>query len=455
MVSVLPLKPQSSWLLILMALLLGCSLLSLWTPLVGMDWGARFAFLALCALGRQFFTVRETVLFGVALIAALIAWRLEGMDVVLAALDLATFFGAFIAALTVMRDVAARSTSVLAVGSFLTKQPAGRRYFSTAIGGHLLAVFLNFGAVSLMSPLIQNSVKDADGNIDKALERRQLNALIRGFAWVLLWAPTMLAQAILLTIFPEVSWRDVLPLGLVSAAGFILLGRLYDRYEWRGGLPASTQTAPVFPKRAFWIVALICALLIVLTLLVSGLFDRSIAQGLMIIAPVVTLLWYLGQRGDKPPSVLHLLAPSAAALARSAVALGLSGFIGRALGRSLPTDSISQFVDLTLIPGWLFLAILPVIINLGGQVALSPILIVVLLGEVMRGFEVLPAADAQIVFALSVGWSLSMMTAPNATATLLISSVCRIPPTTLTWRWNLRFGLLCYVMAVGIFFVIT
>jgi hypothetical protein len=47
-----------------------------------------------------------------------------------------------------------------------------------------------------------------------------------------------------------------------------------------------------------------------------------------------------------------------------------------------------------------------------------------------------------------------MFASPNATATLLISATSNIPPTTLTWRWNLRYGAICYVVLVGIFAIL-
>ena len=105
---------------------------------------------------------------------------------------------------------------------------------------------------------------------------------------------------------------------------------------------------------------------------------------------------------------------NAPGLARSAIALGLSGFIGRALADVLPMDTLTAQLDFAGVPGWLFLASLPILITLGGQVALSP----------------------------------------TATATLLIAATTNIPPTRLTWGWNLRYGLVCYVVLVVIFAVI-
>ena len=452
------------WLLAVLMVLLVCAVLNATLSWVVFEWAAALSFVVLCVIGFRSFTIREHSLLAAAVLIGLgLLLFTDKRATVLSALDLAAFFAAFIAALTAMRDVAARSRSILSVGRYLIVQPPGRRFYSTAIGGHLLGVFLNFGAVSLMSPLIQESVKDANGVTDQDLERRQISALIRGFAWVLLWAPTTLSQAVLLTIFTEVTWADIAPLGIATAIAFVILGRLYDRFEWRGVARSGQPFKPEIPWRAILSVGALCALLIGSTIVGSGLTGATIALVLMCVAPVVTLMWFMAQ---KPPKAFDefwlriralggVLTPSAPALARSAVALGLSGFIGRCLGQALPVEALSQAVDLSAIPGWIFLSALPVIISLGGQIALSPILLVVLLGEILRGVDMLPTGQLQILFALSVGWALSMTASPNATATLLISATSRIPPTTLTWAWNLKYGLLCYACSIVIFFFIA
>ena len=39
-----------------------------------------------------------------------------------------------------------------------------------------------------------------------------------------------------------------------------------------------------------------------------------------------------------------------------------------------------------------------------------------------------------------------MSASPNASATLLISGVTGIAPTTLTWRWNGQYSIVCFVV---------
>ena len=436
------------------------------------DLGAGAGFLALCLVGLRTSSIREKLLFAASVaLSGLLFWQGDGWDTFWVALDLAAFFAAFILLLTALQIAANRSQSVLDVGRYLIRQPASGRYIATAGGGHFLGVFLNFAAISLMAPLIQNAAKGPDGQVDTALERRQISALLRGFAWILLWAPTTLTQAVLMTLFTEVSYPLLIGLGVSTAFAMMLVGFLFDRVEWRG-TGADEIPAPLFPKRAFVRLMLVCALLILGTGTLQIAAGYTTALALMIVAPAVTFAWFLAQhrQGRTAPlpeadpagganGPLHAfwgaVLESAPSLARSAIALGLSGFIGRVLADVLPVAALTASLDLAAVPGWVFLSLLPVLITLGGQVAVSPIILVVFLGQAIQTLPTLPADPTHIVFALSAGWALSMFASPNATATLLISATTRLAPTQLTWAWNLKYAAVCYILLVGVFGILT
>jgi hypothetical protein len=423
------------------------------------DTAARILFGVLCLCGLRTGTIRELLLLTFALIlTALLLRTPDGRSILPEAIDLAAYFAAFIALLTALKIAAERSRSVLSVGKYLIRQPPGRRFLATASGGHILGIFLNFGAVSLMAPLIQNATKHPDGTIDQDLERRQMSALLRGFAWILLWAPTTLTQAVLLTLFTSVDLTKIIFVGIATSVLMVAIGFIYDRFEWRD-LPLTRYDDPVptFPRTSMIRLGVICTTLIGATAALQLSLGYTTALSLMFVAPAVTLVWYGLQASEKitlPAQVASFwsaLEANAAGLARSAIALGLSGFIGRSLAEVLPMATLMRNLDLADVPGWLFLAALPLLITLGGQIALSPIILVVFIGQGVQTLPILPADPSNIVFALSAGWAISMLASPNATATLLISATSKIPPTTLTWRWNLRYAAICYVVLVGIF----
>lgn len=449
---------------LLASILVALSASVLWANMLGGDLApalARAVFCALCLLGLAARSLRETILFAVALVLAGLVWRgPDGQALLFEALDLAAFFAAFIVLLTALKIAAERSRSVIAVGRYLIGQPTGRRFFATATGGHVLGVFLNFAAVSLMAPLIQSATKHADGSTDTALERRQLSALLRGFAWILLWAPTTLSQAVLLTIFTDIDLGKIVTIGIATSVLMVLIGYLYDRFEWRDLPPIRDAIAPKAPGKAVLVLGAVCTALICSVAVLQITSGVSTALALMFVAPAITVLWFCLQKPAHVtlPKQMARFWPvfkgNAPGLARSAMALGLSGFIGRALAEVVPVSALSTQVDLSVIPGWAFLALLPILITLGGQIALSPIILVVFIGQVIQTLPNLPADPTHIVFALSAGWAISMFSSPNATATLLIAATSNIPPTTLTWRWNLRYGAICYLVLVGLFAVL-
>ncbi len=424
------------------------------------EWGAGVGFGALCLVGLSSSTIREVLLLLASLVLTVLLYVQGGSwETFAAATDLAAFFAAFILLLTALKIAAERSKSVLSVGQYLIRQPASGRYLATATGGHFLGVFLNFGAISLMAPLIQNAAKNGDGSINTALEQRQISALLRGFAWILLWAPTTLTQAVLLNLFTDIDLGRIIALGVATSVLMVAVGFLFDRAEWRN-TPHGKTPAPAFPKTAFMRLSLVCGTLIAATAALQITQGFTTALALMFVAPTVTLFWFVAQcpptrpYGEQLASFWPALTENSAGLARSAIALGLSGFIGRSLADVLPMATLTAHLDLGGVAGWMFLAALPVLITLGGQIALSPIILVVFIGQVIQPLPDLPAEPTNIVFALSTGWALSMFASPNATATLLISATTKIPPTTLTWRWNLRYGLVCYVILVAIFAVL-
>lgn len=428
---------------------------------------ARFAFLALCFCIVSRFKLREWILTLLALaLAAGLLVQNHDMPAILLALDRAAFFGAFIYLVTLLKEAAQRSASVLELGLYTTRQPRGRRYYGLAVGGHIMGVLLNFGAVSLLTPLIQRGARKAsdDPLAVRRAEQQQISALLRGFSWMIMWSPTALTQAVLFTTFPAIDQFITIVLGISAAIVMILIGRFEDRLRWRNvQLPSVTQTQGL-PVQSALRFGIICALLIGLTFCVFLITGVSAAIALMLVAPVLMVGWIFAQQfkahgnnvmTSTVTTVWNILSQSSISMGRSAFMLGAAGFIGEAAAKLAPVDLVAHSLERVNMPDWLFLMALPVLISLGGQIALSPILIVVFLSAIINALPVLPADPNLIVFALGAGWAMSMTASPNASATLLVSSVTNIPPTTLTWRWNGVYALMCYAMFSVMFIFLT
>jgi hypothetical protein len=422
---------------------------------------SRCAFILLIVSLAPFFKLREWVLTLFAALLIIGLWsKPDGQEDLLFALDRAAFFAAFIYLVTLLKEAAQGSASVLKLGVYLTRQPPQQRYYSLAFGGHLLGTLLNFGAVSLLTPLIQRGARGGEGesrspNQVLRLEQQQISAMIRGFSWMIMWSPTALTQAVLFTSFPGADLSVVIPLGILASIVMILIGRMVDRHEWRNTEEAPATTQLAFPKRSAVRFMLVSITLIISTFLVVVMADVSAAVALMLTAPIIMMIWVFeqGYNGDFSKaskqcfsSLGEIFVGSSGTLGRSAFTLGIAGFIGVSAAKLAPVDLLAGAMQSLDLPVWLFLISLPIIITLCGQIALSPILIVVFLSSIFNQLPVLPADPTLIVFALGAGWALSMSASPNASATLLISGVTGIAPTTLTWRWNGRYSIVCFVV---------
>ncbi|MDA8870651.1 hypothetical protein N9H93_04625 [Rhizobiaceae bacterium] len=424
----------------------------------GASTAGRGAFLVMCILIAPRFAMREWALVVMAVLLTVgLLTRPDGVADVVFALDRAAFFAAFITLVTLLKEAAQRSPSVLRLGEYFTRQPPGRRYYALAGGGHAMGVLLNFGAISLLTPLILRGARATsdDPAAIAALDRQQLSALIRGFAWMIMWSPTALTQAVLFASFPSVHMPLVAALGIGASVVMIWLGRLEGRQRSGELLPDVERPSMALPTGAAIRFATICTVVICFTFITMRVVDVSAALGLMMVAPIVTVAWIFEQEWvrdfgrtsrNTASSVVEIIGASAHGLARSAFTLGAAGFVGEAAARLLPVSRLAELIGTNAVPDWLFLMALPVLITLGGQVALSPILIVVFLSAVINQLPSLPADPNLIVFALGAGWAMSMTASPNASATLLISGVTGVAPTTLTWRWNGRYALICYAV---------
>lgn len=431
----------------------------------------RIAFCAICILVLPRFGLREWVLMGVAIALSVGVFSKEdGWAELTNALDRATFFAAFIYLITLMKEAAILSPSVLTLGHYLTNQPPGRRYFATAVGSHFLGAILNFGAVSLLAPLIQRGARadpiitEQDERRVRIREQRQISALLRGFSWVIMWGPATITQAVLLTAVPGVDHLTVLVFGIATSVVMILIGRAEEWFRWRHIIPSRPASVLPFPKRSALNFACFCCILICSTYVVVYALNVSVVYTLMLMAPILVVGWifvqnfngHIAETLTTTRSVLiNVFTGSARPLAHNSFALGSAGFIGEAAADLAPIEWIAESLNLEQIPAWIFLASIPLIINICGQIALSPLVVVVFLSAVMNELPTLPADPSHIAYAMGAGWALSMTASPNASATLLVSGVCGIPPTTLTWRWNGVYALICFVVLCGVFYVIS
>ena len=120
-----------------------------------------------------------------------------------------------------------------------------------------------------------------------------------------------------------------------------------------------------------------------------------------------------------------------------------------------PIDDIAHHLNLEAMPAWVFLSLIPVIIVASGNIAISPIMVVVFLAAVISALPVLPADPDLIALSLGAGWAMAMTASPNATGPIMLGGITGLPVTTLTWKWNGVYSLCAMAVLCGVFWVLA
>lgn len=437
-----------------------------WAPASRAAGGALVAF---CVVGQGFFGRRERLLLGVSLGLTLFGfWRdADAARTALTALDRAAFLAAFMLLLGVLRAAAQTSPAVLACGTYLTRQPPGRRYVSVALGAHMLGTMLNMGALSLLSPLIRRGVEAGraagDAEAVAAIKaRRQYVACLRGFAWMIAWAPTTVTQALLASMFAGFDPVRGLVLGACLALLIGVAGWLEDRVRWRralGRLRAAGGYRPPAPTRLggehardF---ALVVLALIALSVLIRGAFAVDTVPALMLAAPILTMGWIRAQQTGPGATARTLrrgreiVAEGFPASSPEALTLACAGYIGVMTAALVPPSWLSCLTDPGGLPPVLLIWLLPLLIVLAAQIALTPIMMVSFLGSALGHAPALPMDPTVLGLALASGWALAMTASPFSAGPLIINRVAGVSAYDLSWRWNWLFSLLAYAISGG------
>ncbi len=433
---------------------LAAGLLVVLTLLFGLrEWGVPVAWWLIDGLSLAVIAVlarhatRARLAFVLTGIALTIWLALAGKDwfgLAVQGLDKAAFIAAFFAALSTLRNVAETSPALRRAGSFLAAQPPGRRYAALTGGGHLFALLINYGSISLLGGLASQAARaEPDAAIREVRMRRMLLAVQRGFIASLPWSPLAFAIAITTALIPGASWAGAALPGLGSAGIIMLTGWAMDSlFKPRiGGRPSAP---PPCPAGASWALMLpLFVLLAILAVLVLGLhfaLGVRVVGVVMLVVPAVAILWAVMQaRGGTQalcPRAARYMGHELPAYRGELVLLMMAGYIGT-VGAPLLLPLIEGLgFDPRDIPPWAILAGLVWLIPLMGQIGMNPILAVTLLAPLIPDSAAIGLDASAIVVAIASGWALSGATSPFTATTLLIGSFAGVSATHVGLRWN-------------------
>ena len=378
-----------------------------------------------------------------------------------------------------------------------------------------MAVIFNVGTLSLLAPLIRRAEEAGPDNILTAVRaRRQYNAVLRGFAWSVVWSPTAIAPLALLGLIDGIERLRWIALGFLLSVVMLFVGWAEDRWRWRNvsaaalGLPP--QIPPPFPRAGIWRFLVVCATFGILTVSVLLATGGGVTASLILAAPMVLLGWLIVQnarerhrpmQGCEPPSgsdpqhpevratrndpsaafsdpttsklshwpegandtilgrVLHRLGEIATTgLPRSATAsitLACAGFVGISAATLVPAEQLAQMISLDSFPAWVFMLSTTLAVTLLSQFGLSPIMMSVFFGAVLGSLPSLPADPTLTAVAVATGWAVSTTISPFATGVIFLARVSGHGTAKLTYNWNGPFTLMSVIALAGAYWIMT
>lgn len=410
--------------------------------------------------------LRERLLLGMCAATSAVAFTRHGdpWQLMASGATQAAFLTAFMVLLALLRDAAATSRSVGALGRYLTSRPPGKRYLAIHSGSQMLGMFLNFGALTLLGPLIQRGAR-ADAHDNAALaqwrERRQLSALVRGFSWTICWSPATVSMAITLSVVTDARLWVVCLCGFLSAnLGSFVIGWGLDRNtgalarqelaQLNAGI-TTTAHSP-FPRIAASRLLLVCISLFGASVVISQLNQVKVVVALMLVSPLVTLTWILVQRCGARATVrsvherLRTIAfQTVPAGTPEAVTLAAAGYLGIVVAALADPQQLARGLPILNTANPLLYVLLMALIPIASNFALPSIMTVTFLGSLLSA---LPAGQLNpdlIACALLWGWGLNLTASPFGGVPLILGRITGIDGRTLSWHWNGRFSILLFI----------
>lgn len=391
------------------------------------------------------------VYVALALTAALITKGGDWRGTITAAMHSGTFIAAFFTALATLRAAAEPSEAIRAGGSFLSRQPPGKRYLALTLGGTAFALLLNYGSIALLGSLATAAAhEEPDEEIRNHRRRRMLLAIQRGFVVSLPWSPLSFSVAISTALIPGASWGGVVVPCFITAVIMTLLGWGLDTlFKPRLSHPLPPRGKP----EGSW--ALMLPLLALLAILATSVVLLGAITGIrvvglvLVIVPIMAFVWTWLQARDGGTPLGERLRDytfrDMPGYRSEVLLLMMAGYIGT-VGAPLlaPLVKASGFHPEDL-PHWLVLAGLIWVIPLCGQFAMNPILAVTLIAPLLPTPAELGVSPAVLVSAICAGWALGGISSPFTATTLLIGSFGNVSARHVGLRWNGTYMLVCLV----------
>ena len=371
-----------------------------------------------------------------------------------AALERGIFIAALLISVTssvmLIARCAMQSHRIGFIGAGLRERQGTKRYLSFTLASQFFSGILGLAGANLMYVMAAPSTEAGSES-----RTATVVAVGRGFAAASCWSPVFGNMAILLALYPTLTWAEVFPVGLALGQVTIVVGALMN-FAALSRLPpppsAILTPMPTLLRSALPLVISLLALLGVI-ITTSWLLHIVISAAIVLLAPFVSLLFNAanGRAG-------HRLADGFTGLGRAMENFGMlaseallfmaAGCAGSVLADAIPTAWIAAIGAALGGHEFLGLAFLVGAIIVTSLAGVHPVLSAVFLASSLPP-QVLGLPPIAHMAAILAGWGLSANMTPFSVVSLTASRYAGIGPAEVSFGRNWRFALTNAVVVCG------
>jgi len=308
---------------------------------------------------------------------------------------------------------------------------------------NIFSSFLMFGTVPVMVSLFSKALKDNITNYQRFLA----TAIVRGYAFVLFWAPGAIVMLLVLQI-TRVTWFDLFIPGLLLSIIGLITSYFFEHIihlnkpitkNKSNGL-VSSKIASNASMQAGHIGIVVIGLLLLVAFF--EIIHISSGTGKILLAGlIIVCIWIYYYRGhDQLIKAFHdhweiSIAKTIdfsvffIAMGFFATALDKSGFLNKF--QPLLQNSINYFGIVSII-------IIPIVFIILSIFGIHPLILVVILGKILMSVA-LPISNVSISLILILSCSISFIVSPFAGMVLMTAKFLDVKPIEVAFKWNAFF----------------
>lgn len=331
----------------------------------------------------------------------------------------------------------------------LFELPARQRPLALSVASQFFGGFLGLAGLAAMMEIA--SQREGLTEADKIAD---FGAISRGYAALSLWSPMYSNMSIVLGMYGDVRWTQVLPLALLVAALLITLGVLLERlrrYHRDGPVERRPSISALAVLRESVPIVLVMLCFVGLMVCCSDALHLPISALIIFGAPLVA--WSLNavstpertRRWRSGASLIRQDLMQQRLMAGEVMLFIASGCAGVVISQAIPIEWAMAVAQLAGASAYLSVLLLIMGIVLLSSAAIHPMLSAIVVGSMLSP-DLLGLPSLLHVCAVLIGWGLAIIVTPFSVISLMAARFSRVPVLDISLKNNASY----LAWAVGI-----